>query len=418
MGEFEAALPGQPRRRRSAGTFAREADALAAAATARQRVLDGEEVTVYTPDTTVGEFKEFFLSTALIGRRTRGDYTSVLDQLVMPTFASTPFRNLNSVAYKKWRSTLISDGVPDPSIRKAKAAFSALVTAAAEEGCIKENALRILKVRRVRRRRIDIMNVAQFAKLVDALETEPRRLYLELGLELGARPGEMLALCPKQADWQRCEITINRAVAVPGKAWSLSGDRFDLNDYPKDHEDRVVRVAPDLMARLAAIVAEHELGPDHIIFNPKVMGLRRESEPIVVVVGETFVGANGRTYQHGKNSGYTLGGCRDACCQAAHAAAARKTRAASPKGRRGPDVDIMAPESWRAVFYRALRAADIGLKPGQVTPRHMRHTHVSWRLDRGENVIDVMGDVGHSDFSVTKLYRVHTEDTPRLRLAR
>lgn len=418
MGEYEAGLPGQPRRRRSAGVFDDEQSAVSAAVIMRRKVLDGENVeSRWTPNTTVGEFKDYFLRTALIGGRTRGDYSSALDNYILPRFDSTPFKGLDSPAYKEWRSALIERGVPDPTIRKAKFVFSALVTAAAEEGCIKENALRILKVRRTRRRRIDILTVPQFGLLLDKLETEARRLYLELGLELGARPGEMLALCPAQVTPARFAVTINRAVAVPGTKWSLSGDRFDINPYPKDEEERTVTVAPDLMMRLWAVIISNDLGPKDIIFNPTVMGLRQDREPIVVVLGEEFVAANGRCYQHGRNSAYTLGKCRCGLCSAAHTAAARTWRAAAPKGRRrSAEVDIMAPESWRRVFYRALVAADIGLKPGQVTPRHMRHTHVSWRLSRGENVIDVMGDVGHSDLSVTKLYRVQTEDAPRLRL--
>lgn len=417
MGEYEAGLPGQPRRRRSAGMYDTAEAALEAAMTARAKVLAGES-TDYDATTTVGEFAPYFLSTALIGERTRGDYSGTYDLYIGPYFNRLAFAELTKPRhFKLWRAELVQRGVPDPSIRKAKVILSSLVTAAVEEGCLDVNHVRAMKVRKGQRRRVDIIDLDEFDRLWHALEVEARRLFLELAIEIGPRPGELYALAPEQLDREACTVRIDRTVTVPGRKWSLSGDRFDIKPYPKDGEERTVDIAPDLMERLWSLIEQYGIGRDHIIFNPTVMGVRRPLAAVgEVAPGETFTGPNGKTYRHSTNTGYTMGKCREDCCKAAHNAAARKLRAAQPKEQRPPQTDILAPETWRSIFYRALDAASITL---DVTPRHMRHTHASWRLDRGENLIDVMEDMGHSDSSVTKHYRVRDAHAlPSRRLVR
>lgn len=406
MGEYEASLPGQARRRRSAGMFGSQSEALSAAMAMRAKVLAGEPLTDFNADTTVDEFAPYFLRTALIGERTRADYTGTYDLYIAPYFTGVPFAQLERPRkFKEWRAELVRVGVPDPTIRKAKVILSSLITAATEEDCLHVNHVRALKVRKGQRRTIDIIDLDEFDRLWHALELESRRLFLELAIEIGPRPGELYALTPEQLDRESgAWVTIDRAVTVPGRKWSKSGDRFDIKGYPKDGTDRTVVLAPDLMARLWSLIERHGIGTDHIIFNPTVMGVRRPTAaPEAVEPGESFTAPNGRTYRHGSNTGYTMGKCREDCCKAAHSEAARRVRASKPKQQRAPQVDILAPETWRSVFYRALDAASITL---DVTPRHMRHTHASWRLDRGENLLDVMEDMGHSDSSVTKHYRV------------
>lgn len=402
MGEYEAGLPGQLRRRRSAGMHDSYEDALSAAMGMRAKVLAGDPLTDFDADTTVDEFAPYFLRTALIGERTRADYTGTYDLYIRPYFTGVPFSQLERPRkFREWRADLTAAKVPDPTIRKAKVILSSLITAATEEGCLHVNHVRALKVRKGQRKTIDIIDLDEFDQLWHALGIEARRLFLELAIEIGPRPGELYALSPEQLDRERCLVTIDRAVTVPGKKWSLSGDRFDIKRYPKDGTDRTVVIAPDLMERLWSLIEQHGIGVDHIVFNPTTMGVRRATvAPADVTPGEMFVG---KTYRHGTNTGYTVGKCREDCCRAAHSAAARRVRASKPKEQRAAQVDILAPETWRSIFSRALDEAGITL---DVTPRHMRHTHASWRLDRGENLLDVMEDMGHSDSSVTKHYRV------------
>jgi integrase len=136
---------------------------------------------------------------------TRDEYRRSFEAHVLPLLGGLRLRDLGSRDVSDWFGDLEGRGVQPPSIRKAKAALSAMVATAAQDGDIAANPVLGVRyvpspglVRTKRKRRP--LTVADVEAILGALEA-PWRLFFELLAHSGLRIGELLGLT-----WQNVHL--------------------------------------------------------------------------------------------------------------------------------------------------------------------------------------------------------------------
>lgn len=171
------------------------------------------------------------------------------------------------------------------------------------------------------------------------------RLLVELGMDVGLRPGELYGLHTDRVDWERNLVAVTRVMT-----------RYGLREYPKSKKShRSVPVPPATMKALAA-----ELG-----------------------AGRRWAG--GCTCPRVLPDGSTRPG-RGPCPGLVFAA---------PEG--GPIDDGNFRDR---IWYPAVKAAGIRRFP----PKIMRHTAASWLVMDGVPLYHVQHLLGHESFATTQRY--------------
>ena len=101
--------------------------------------------------------------------------------------------------------------------------------------------------------KIEIFTKAEAAEMLNCLQTEPLQFqtFIQLAIITGARRGELVALKFSDFDYERCEVTISRAVIkVDGSAYQIKP--------PKDYEVRTVTVNEHCIELVKQLQAEQE----------------------------------------------------------------------------------------------------------------------------------------------------------------
>jgi len=206
-------------------------------------------------------------------------------------------------------------------------------------------------------------------------------------------------------------MTVSRVAIELVKKFHPDGGRFVVKEYPKDGEHREVPLSGELVNKVQAYIAAHNLGDDDLLFSMPVQiskpALRAVPDP--ETLGWTENNTLGRSYRHGTLSGYSAGKCRCDHCTAAYAIYRAERRANgkdSPRGVRAVHTDGHIPRRWFRdnVWLPARTAA--GLGPG-VKVHSLRHAHASWLLAGGADLETVKTRLGHASILTTQKY-LHT----------
>ena len=101
--------------------------------------------------------------------------------------------------------------------------------------------------------KIEIFTKAEAGEMLECLQTEPLQFqtFIQLAIITGARRGELVALKFSDFDYERCEVTISRAVI------KVDGSGYQIKP-PKDYEVRTVTVNEHCIELVKQLQAEQE----------------------------------------------------------------------------------------------------------------------------------------------------------------
>ena len=245
---------------RSAGTFARKADADNAWQDAEAKVRAGLR---HDPGRGRQTFRTYVESVWLPNHRmeasTREDYTYVIDKHLMPWFGPMRMRDIGPEQVREWITSLRARGVGARRIEYAKGSvLGAIFTTAVHDGVIAVHPSRGVSTDPVPKKPRRIITAAQFEALYAALPNSDAQLLVETAIETGLRWGELTELRVHDIDVSGL-LTVSRAVVRVTKRNHPEGRRFLVKAYPKDGEWRQFRLSEQIVRKLRAHIAAYGL---------------------------------------------------------------------------------------------------------------------------------------------------------------
>jgi integrase len=397
---------------RSAGTFSTQKQAdrawqRAEASLAAGRIGDPRRGRQRLEDFATQEW----LPNHMMERSTRQNYTYLLKRYLLPEFGPMRMIEILPSDVRAWVVKVQDEGLNPPTIRQCKVILDAIFTTALNDQITYLHAGKGVRTPPVVRKTRRIISVEQFDQIYAALDDGMMRLLVETDIESGLRWGELTELRVSDLDLVTGMLVVARAVVELNPKFHPEGKRFLVKDYPKDKEWRQMKLGPDLIAKLAAHIADRNLGANDLLFElDQRPGPRRrtlpEELPDPSTLGRTEPDERGRSYWHGTLSAYGAGRCRCGHCRdavAAYRAARRVAGHDSPRAPRVVDTDGHIGGTWfRArVWSKALRRADLGFA---VSPHALRHAHASWLLAGGADLQVVRERLGHGSITTTEKY--------------
>ena len=106
---------------------------------------------------------------------------------------------------------------------------------------------------------------AEYDAILAALPSQ-HRLMVETAINTGLRWGELIALKPRHLDLTAGKLTVEETIVEVSIKNSPTGKRMLTKPYPKDNEPRTLGLPPELVAQLAAHIAERRLKPADLLF--------------------------------------------------------------------------------------------------------------------------------------------------------
>ena len=313
---------------------------------------------------------------------------------------------------REWITAATARGVSARRIEYRKnSVLGAIFTTAVEDGVIVAHPSHRVASNPVPREPRRILTAAQLDSLYAALPDSDAQLLVETAIETGLRWGELTELQAADIDVATGLLTVSRAVIAVSRKHHPAGRRFWVKNYPKDREYRQFRMSGQIVRKLAAHVAAHDLGAGDLLFarrGGRGPGTRPAVPADPGTLGWTKPGQAGRRYRHGTTTAYGLGRCRCEHCRhavASYRAQRRRHGHDRPaKGRAVQDGDphINASMFRTNVLQPAFRAAGAG-----GTFHGLRHAHASWLLAGGADLQVVKERLGHAKISTTEGY-LHT----------
>ena len=401
-------------RTRSAGTFATKREAVAAAAQAEvllgQGRLGGADVGKLPFQRYVDEV---WFPHHVLEPSTREGYRYTIDKHLMPFFGPMRTSAVLPSHVREWVSDRVAAGVSPATIRHARIILSAIFTTALNDAVVPLHPCKGVKTPTVPRKQFRIVTPEQFDAIYTALPDAQSQLLVEAAIDSGLRWGELTELRARDLDPASRILTVSRAVVMLNPKFHPTGGRFHVKPYPKNKLSRRFKLSAPVAARIAALIDEHALGPEDLLFTQPEPDAPVRLVPVPgETVGRTEPNAKGRTYPHATLSAYTAGGCRCELCRAVFAAYRARRRASGQDAggnTRVVDGDGHLSRDWftKRVWKPACVAAGI---EGTVRMHDLRHAHASWLLAGGADLQVVKERLGHASISTTERY-LHTLPT-------
>lgn len=358
---------------------------------------------------------------------TRRSYQYRLDAQLLPKWGDWKMIAITHAAVREWITEMVEAGVTPADIRQRKIVMSAIMsTAFNDDRVIPYNPCYRVKIPKVPKKAMKIITPEQYDVLYDAIFDPEMRLLVWLDIETGLRWSELIELrpCDLNLDPERRILSVNRTAVEVGEELHPKGERYLVRHYGKsDMAQRKMRISPELTDALRDHIALNEVGDNDLIFlwQPESYELLKEKtrqeklqrEIDAAPTGLTKPNEKGRQYLHGTMTAYQAARCRCARCKKAMAdyRAERRAQGMDRLQTKGINRKIHKsghiPGDWfrNNVWSPALKAA----KLPHVRPYDMRHSHASWSLAGGADVVWVAERMGHSNTNTTRQY-IHALD--------
>lgn len=347
----------------------------------------------------------------VIEETTREGYAYNLERYVLPHFGGMRLIDIMPAHVREWVKALGEAGARPPTVKQAKVVLDAILTTAFNDRITVIHAGQGVKTPAVKRKAKRVITSDQFDRIYTALPNADMQLLVETDIESGLRWGELTELRVGDLDLVAGVISVSRTVVHLRSAGKAGGPRFIVKQYPKDKEERQVKIAPHLVAKLAHRIKAGSLQRDDLLFTiPLQNEASRRTRPSVlpdpITLGMTEPNANGRTYNHGTLTAYQAGRCRYHHCKNAVADYRAKRRDQGRDEPRQPrkvagDGHISGDWFRVSVWNKAVTAAELEF---HVTPNGLRHAHASWLLAGGADLQVVKERLGHGSITTTENY--------------
>lgn len=249
-GRFQARYRGPDGLMRTADkTFASQTDADRWLVKQEAKILDGDW---QNPDVKIpfGEYAETWFKDRDYAATTRERNGSALKLHILPTFRAVPLRDITTPQVRRWRTTLLDQGVGGATVAKAYQILRAIMSTAVDDGLIQRNPCRIKGGATAPSAERPFLSVVEVFRLADAVPARYRVMIL-LASFTALRFGELAGLQRWDVDLERRTISVRRSVA------ETRSDGLTVKAPKSAAGVRTVAFPASLTVELAAHLAEY-----------------------------------------------------------------------------------------------------------------------------------------------------------------
>jgi integrase len=260
-----------PAGRERSKSFARKIDAERFLTSVEDAKLRGAYVDPSAGKAPFGPWAErWYASTAALQPTTRRDYSKLLDQQVLPYFASTPLAAIDPLMLREWIAGLVADGLSAKRARKAFQVVSQILGRAVEGGRLARNVAERIRLPKEQRREVHFLTAVQVEAVAELIRP-PFGTVVRFAAYTGLRPSELTALRVSQLDLLRGTVrVVEGAPEVDGHLlWGGTTKTF---------EGRTVRLPRFLREELARYLADRPHRPEDLVFTAILGGPLRPSK--------------------------------------------------------------------------------------------------------------------------------------------
>jgi integrase len=253
-------------RKRSAGSFATNRDALRAATRAEVKIGDGRWIDRQAGRITFETYVETVWWPSLnLEVSTKAAYRSNLDRHFVPFFGDYPLSAILPSLVQTWVTTALQNGLSPRSVVKYHVVLHGIFARAVRDRLIGNNPCADTDLPEVVSTRQRIITPDQFERLLVAVPDRYRTLVLT-AIETGMRWGELAALRPRHLDLTTGVVRVEETIVEVSKKDSPTGQRMIVKAYPKDNEPRTLRISSALTETLHHRIHDLGLTQDDLLF--------------------------------------------------------------------------------------------------------------------------------------------------------
>ncbi|MFF7677461.1 tyrosine-type recombinase/integrase [Actinacidiphila glaucinigra] len=252
-------------------TFASQTDADRWLVRQEAKILDGDW---HNPDVEIafGDYAEAWFKDRDYAATTRERNGSAMKSHILPAFRAVLLRDITTPQVRRWRTTLLDQGVGGATVAKAYQILRAIMNTAVGDGLVQRNPCRIQGGATAPSAERPFLSVAEVFRLADAVPARYRVLIL-LAAFTALRFEELAGLQRWDVDLERRTISVRRSVA---ETWS---DGLTVKAPKSAAGVRTVAFPESLTVELAAHLVEYaEAGRTGRVFvGPRGGVLRRNN---------------------------------------------------------------------------------------------------------------------------------------------
>src|SRR3954452_13764416 len=253
-------------RQRSAGTFASKRAAERAAHREEAKVRDGAWHDHSRGQVTFATYVEtVWLPSKQVETSTLAAYRSYLDKHFIPTFGNRPMGKILPSEIQRWVTTATENCLCAASVRKYHTMLHSVFERALRDRVVTFNPCAHTELPKVVKKKTRTLTPTEYVAILTALPAQ-HRLMVETAINTGLRWGELIALKPRHLDLIKRTLTVEETVVEVSIKNSPTGARMLTKAYPKDNEPRTMGLPEGLATRLAAHIADRDLGPGDLLF--------------------------------------------------------------------------------------------------------------------------------------------------------
>jgi len=253
-------------RKRSAGSFATQRDALRAATQAEVKIGEGKWIDRQAGRITFETYVESVWWPSLhLEISTKAAYRSNLDRHFLPFFGNYPLSAILPSLVQAWVTTALQGGLSPRSVVKYHVVLHGIFARAVRDRLIGHNPCADTDLPKVVTKRQRIITPDQFDRLLAAVPDRYRTLVLT-AIETGMRWGELAALRPRHLDLATGVVRVEETIVEVSKKDSPTGQRMIVKAYPKDNKPRTLRISPALAQVLAERIRDLALRKEDLLF--------------------------------------------------------------------------------------------------------------------------------------------------------
>jgi integrase len=207
--------------------------------------------------------ERWYNATAALRHTTRRDYRKLLDQQVLPAFASDSLAGIDALAVREWVAELVAGGLSARRARKAHAVLSQVLASAVEGGRLTRNVAAGIKLPKVQRTEMHFLDAEQVEALAEAIDARYGTL-IRFAAYSGMRPSELTALRIGRLDLLRGTTRVVEAAPEVDGRLHWGG--------VKTHEARTVRLPRSVAEELGADLTGRPRDAEALVFTAPLGG--------------------------------------------------------------------------------------------------------------------------------------------------